>query len=200
MTDESDAPTGDAPNGDVPRRGFLTKFFAGAVGAVAGLVPFMSGSLFFLDPLLRNRSEGSDRRDRDGYLNLGVTTDALPDDGNPQLFKVYDDVVDAWNKSLNVEVGSVWLRKMPDGTILALSSVCPHLGCAVGYRQSDSDFFCPCHQSAFDLKGREKNDIPPRSMDVLQVKPDKVKPDTNEAIWIKYEKFRSGIAVKKVVG
>lgn len=191
MSDTLETPEAGGAHGGETRRGFLTGFLAGAVGAFAGLVPLASGMAFFLGPIVRKRKGGTGRRDAEGYLSLNVTPDALPDDGTPQLFKVYDDVVDAWNKFLNVEVGSVWVRKMPNGQVLAFSSICPHLGCAVDHRSSENDFYCPCHQSAFELDGKKKNDIPPRPMDSLQTKT-----DAGNRIWVKYQAFRSAIPEK----
>ncbi len=36
---------------------------------------------------------------------------------------------------------------------VALSSVCPHLGCAVHWEGNNNRFFCPCHNGAFDPEG-----------------------------------------------
>lgn len=36
---------------------------------------------------------------------------------------------------------------------LALSSVCPHLGCRVQWEAQNDRFFCPCHNGAFDKSG-----------------------------------------------
>ena len=36
---------------------------------------------------------------------------------------------------------------------LALSSVCPHLGCRVHWESQNDRFFCPCHNGAFDRDG-----------------------------------------------
>ena len=36
---------------------------------------------------------------------------------------------------------------------LALSSVCPHLGCRVHWEPQNDRFFCPCHLGAFDPEG-----------------------------------------------
>jgi nitrite reductase/ring-hydroxylating ferredoxin subunit len=36
---------------------------------------------------------------------------------------------------------------------LALSSVCPHLGCRVHWEGPNDRFFCPCHNGAFDRTG-----------------------------------------------
>lgn len=37
---------------------------------------------------------------------------------------------------------------------IALSSVCPHLGCAVHWEAQNDRFFCPCHNGAFDASGK----------------------------------------------
>jgi len=37
---------------------------------------------------------------------------------------------------------------------VALSSVCPHLGCQVHWEPHNDRFFCPCHNGAFDRQGR----------------------------------------------
>ncbi len=36
---------------------------------------------------------------------------------------------------------------------LALSSVCPHLGCMVHWESQNDRFFCPCHNGVFDRRG-----------------------------------------------
>ena len=37
---------------------------------------------------------------------------------------------------------------------IALSSVCPHLGCQVHWESQNDRFFCPCHNGAFDAEGQ----------------------------------------------
>ena len=37
---------------------------------------------------------------------------------------------------------------------VALSSVCPHLGCRVHWEPHNDRFFCPCHNGEFDALGR----------------------------------------------
>ncbi len=37
---------------------------------------------------------------------------------------------------------------------IALSSVCPHLGCRVHWEGHNNRFFCPCHNGVFDPQGR----------------------------------------------
>ena len=37
---------------------------------------------------------------------------------------------------------------------VALSSVCPHLGCVVHWEAANNRFFCPCHNGVFDPTGK----------------------------------------------
>ncbi len=37
---------------------------------------------------------------------------------------------------------------------VALSSVCPHLGCQVHWEPHNNRFFCPCHNGVFDPQGK----------------------------------------------
>lgn len=46
------------------------------------------------------------------------------------------------------------------GDFIALSSVCPHLGCQVRWEGHNDRFFCPCHNGVFDASG-EATDGPP---------------------------------------
>ena len=36
---------------------------------------------------------------------------------------------------------------------VALSDVCPHLGCRVHWEAARSEFVCPCHNGVFDVQG-----------------------------------------------
>jgi menaquinol-cytochrome c reductase iron-sulfur subunit len=179
------------------RRGFVVRFLAGTIGALLALIPTGLGLGFFLDPLLRKPSgqpgDAGGREDADGFIRLDITVAALPDDGTPVAYKVLNDKTDAWNRFRNVEVGTVWLRRTEDGEVLALSSICPHLGCAVDFRGASSDFFCPCHTSAFNLAGERTNNIPPRGMDRLETR---FKPETGDTIWLKYQNFRATTSEK----
>lgn len=180
---ETDAPASES-SVSPPRRNFLTQALAAGLGALAGLIPVSIGGLFFLNPLIR-RSGGAEE-----FIPLGLSADGLPDDGTPQRVTVRADIVNVWNKSPDQPIGSVWLRKI-EGQVIAFNTICPHLGCAVDHRPAENDFYCPCHTSAFDLNGERLNDIPPRSMDALEV-------DVRDGeVWVKYQEFR-GATSKKV--
>jgi Rieske Fe-S protein len=45
-------------------------------------------------------------------------------------------------------------------SFLALSSVCPHLGCRVHWEPHNDRFFCPCHNGVFDPAGKATSGPP----------------------------------------
>ena len=65
--------------------------------------------------------------------------------------------------------GPFYLVRLEDGGFLALSSHCTHLGCSVPWLADQGRFVCPCHASAFDLRGRVLSPPAPRPLDVYPV-------------------------------
>lgn len=48
---------------------------------------------------------------------------------------------------------TVLLMRKSDDRLVAISTVCTHLGCTAFYRPSKQIFECPCHQGVFDADG-----------------------------------------------
>ena len=88
--------------------------------------------------------------------------------------------------------GQFYLVRMKDGGFLALSLVCTHLGCSIGFDSSKDQFVCPCHSSVFDRKGNVMNPPAPRALDTFRVfiEQGQVKVDTRKKI--KRNKFTPG--------
>lgn len=76
-------------------------------------------------------------------------------------------VKDAWMASRNVVLGAAWIRRTAPDKIVALSAVCPHLGCAVGWDASAGNFLCPCHDSRFSPEGAKLTGPSERGLDEL---------------------------------
>ena len=81
---------------------------------------------------------------------------------------------------------------------LALSSVCPHLGCAVDFNNKAGDLECPCHASAFAKDGAKLIGPSLRGLDPLEVK--LVKNGDETEIWVENARFRTGVAERILVG
>ena len=62
-----------------------------------------------------------------------------------------------------------YLVRLEDGGFLALHRKCTHLGCSVPWRADEERFACPCHASAFDIRGAVINPPAPRPLDLFPV-------------------------------
>lgn len=45
------------------------------------------------------------------------------------------------------------VTRSPEGELTALSAICTHMGCVVGWNSTDRTWDCPCHGSRFDEQG-----------------------------------------------
>ncbi|MBW2192371.1 MAG: ubiquinol-cytochrome c reductase iron-sulfur subunit [Deltaproteobacteria bacterium] len=65
--------------------------------------------------------------------------------------------------------GRFYLARLEDGGFLALSRKCTHLGCTVPWLAKEKKFACPCHSSAFDIRGEVISSPAPRALDLYRV-------------------------------
>jgi len=139
----------------------------------------------FAEPALVRRQDA--RRDAEGFLRSPRWL-RFPKTAAANLH-VYDDLVDAWNKFSDQPVAASFSASCRTAASRVQRSL-PAFGCAVDYRASRNDYFCPCHMSAFSLDGQKENEIPPRGWTLLAVK---LKNGTE--VWVRYQ-FQGGHAAK----
>jgi len=91
--------------------------------------------------------------------------------------------------------GKFYLCRLEDGGFLAVSRKCTHLGCTIPWSDKEKKFICPCHASAFDIKGEVISPPAPRALDVyhIYIENNIVKVDTGKRI------KRSGFRTDQVV-
>ena len=65
--------------------------------------------------------------------------------------------------------GEFYLVRLDDGGLLALSCKCTHLGCTVPWIEQEKKFLCPCHASAFDVRGSVVASPATRALDMFAV-------------------------------
>jgi Rieske Fe-S protein len=168
------------------RRDFLKIIGLGTVGVgVLGVavVPAV-GSVVY--PLSHETVQGSNQ----------LITVGKPDlfkEGVPTKVDLFADRVDAWNRVLDVKIGSAWVIKEGD-KLTAYSTVCPHLGCSVGWDAEKNKFFCPCHKATFAKDGKCESGPARRGMDELAVERDKA-----GLVAIRYQRFKQGTPTKEPV-
>ena len=151
------------PDADPGRRRFL-KIATCAIGGGIGAVVAVPAARYLLYPVGRKVvTTGGEPIDVAGL-------DDLPDDGSPRRFRVIArSIRDGWSTIENVPLGAAWLSRTGPERVQALSSICPHLGCAVGF--DGTNFKCPCHDSAFAPSGERLGGPAERGLDPLPVAP-----------------------------
>ena len=161
------------------RRGALKTLAAvgGAVGCGAIAVPTLQ---FLAAPALGGAGRG--------LWVKTVPLDSLPE-GEPKRVALVADHRDAWTLEKQVELGAAWVVRK-GAAVVAWSTVCPHLGCAVGKSGSGAGFNCPCHDSSFDADGQRMNGPSPRALDVLATRVD------DGFVMVEFQRFRQGTPEK----
>jgi glycine/D-amino acid oxidase-like deaminating enzyme len=67
--------------------------------------------------------------------------------------KDYDELSPGQAAILKVEGENIAAFKDEAGCVHAVSAVCTHMGCLVGWNETDRTWDCPCHGSRFELSG-----------------------------------------------
>jgi cytochrome b6-f complex iron-sulfur subunit len=80
--------------------------------------------------------------------------------------------------------GHFYLARLQDGGFLALHRKCTHLGCTVPWVADEQRFTCPCHASAFDIRGDVLSAPAARALELFPVRIENgiVKVDTSKPI------------------
>ncbi len=80
--------------------------------------------------------------------------------------------------------GHFYLARLHDGGFLALHRKCTHLGCTVPWVPDEQRFVCPCHASAFDIRGDVLSAPAARALELFAVRIDNgiVKVDTSKPV------------------
>lgn len=172
---------------NLPRRSFAAKCLAAFLGILAVAAPVGAGLAVLFDPLRK-------KKDGKGNWIRVASLSQVPADGKPHMFSVIiPEPRDKWNLYNPQPEKPVFLmRNGEDEDPVALSSVCPHLGCTVGYKPKAEEIVCPCHNALFDKSGKqsEGSTVSPRDLDPLEVVVDKETGD----VMINYKRFKGGIA------
>ncbi len=156
---DADAASEPAPSAAPPatatRRGALEMLVAaGSAAYVAALIV----------PAGRFLASGAAGTRGERWLRA-IRLDAL-DDGTPARVQIKGDQRDGITVTPARTLGPVGVNKK-GSEVAALSSECPHLGCAVDLAAGGKAFGCPCHTSRFGLDGKAESGPAPRGMDAL---------------------------------
>lgn len=125
------------------------------------------------------------------WSKVGVV-DSFPAYGSgPVLKQITFRKLDGWRETVTHE--SVYVERKPDGKIRILSSICPHLGCAVQWRSAGNQFVCPCHGSVYSAQGKLVKGPAQRGMDPLPFEENKGE------LLVHFEFFREDVPYREVI-
>jgi len=83
--------------------------------------------------------------------------------------------------------GHFYLVRLEDGSFLAIHRRCTHLGCTVPWNAEQRAFICPCHLSAFSIRGDVIRSPAPRALDRFPITIE------NNTVWVDtHRKIGSG--------
>lgn len=164
------------------RRSFLGALLAIGMSSVGALlsIPLVR---FSLHPLCRSTTGVR-------WSDVGAA-EQLAASGVPVKVLVTVEQRDGWRKILSTK--PVYVVRNGDRAPTVLSSVCPHLGCAVAWNESRSQFVCPCHEGVFAADGSLVSGPPPRGMDELETVVE------DGVLKVRYQYFRQLVPTKEVV-
>jgi menaquinol-cytochrome c reductase iron-sulfur subunit len=142
---------------EMTRRQFLSYTLGGAGAFMAGgmVLPMIR---FAVDPILEKKAKGT-------HIKV-VESSKITNE--PQEFKFKIHQVDGWYES-DPELAA-WISKDEQGEIFALSPVCKHLGCTIGWNtEKNNQYVCPCHNAHYTKDGKNLI-VAPKPLDEYDVK------------------------------
>jgi menaquinol-cytochrome c reductase iron-sulfur subunit len=134
----------------------------GAIATVVGVAVAIPAAAFLTFPTRKRTISGADEP-----LDV-ARLDALPEGKPVRVTIKAPKRRDAWTAFSDVTLGGCWLVREGDN-VRALSTVCPHAGCAVDWDEPGKAFVCPCHDSRFSAAGELMSGPSPRPLDTLEV-------------------------------
>ncbi|MCS7078811.1 MAG: ubiquinol-cytochrome c reductase iron-sulfur subunit [Chloracidobacterium sp.] len=140
---------------------------------------------FAIGNALKTGKDGDDKN----WIDLGSVTEF--EEGKPTARKITIEVRDGWVKSSSDE--TVWVMKQGD-KFLTFTATCPHLGCKVNWVPERNEYFCPCHNSAFDITGERKpGSASARGLDTLEYRV-----TDDKKLQVVFQKFKNLLPEKEV--
>jgi len=134
----------------------------GVAAAAIGVALAVPAAAFLSFPTRRRTVFGGDEP-----IDVGAAA-ALPEGKPTRVTVTAPRRRDAWTAFSDVPLGACWLTRKGE-EVRALSTVCPHAGCAVDWDEARQLFACPCHDSTFTPTGERQSGPAPRPLDALDV-------------------------------
>lgn len=116
------------------------------MGALYGIPLLIGGTL---TASVGNYLFSRQAKEKGSWADAGDVSD-IPDE-EPCQVRFERAVVDGWK--IRNEESSAWVILDDKRNVTAFSPSCTHLGCAYRWQAEKKLFTCPCHGSAFNVRG-----------------------------------------------
>jgi len=126
----------------ISRRVFMTRL--AALSGIAALLPYVARA----DQASSSDSPNSPRSSSGKWMPIGPAGKVKQGD-----FSQADCGED-----------TVYVTRLQDNSVLAMSAVCTHLGCDVSWDLKSMQFECPCHGGRYDSTGKNISGPPKRPL------------------------------------
>lgn len=110
----------------------------------------------------------------------------------PAMRTIQIEQIDGWRKTVSEK--AVYITKNPQGQLVVLTSICPHLGCTVPWNKEKKQFICPCHGGTFSADGSRVSGPSQRGMDALETSVQ------DGQLLVRFQYFRQLVSDKEIVG
>lgn len=135
------------------------------MGAAVGLLSALLAALVGIPVLGAIFSAAIRPPAQEGWAPVGAP-DQFPD-GQYIAVDYMSTSQDGWMKGGTKQ--TVWVRRKGQ-EFEALSAVCTHAGCRVGWRPDRNQFVCPCHGGVYNADGINVSGPPPKPLARFDVK------------------------------
>jgi Rieske Fe-S protein len=155
------------PGTNEGRRNFLLLLPLGIVAAVAGTI--LTAAFRFLHPHVTVRDAK--------WSDVAPLAELQGD--RPLMRSIVAEHEVGWASTMEEH----FVYVLPAKNHQVLSSVCPHEGCNVSWRDDTNGFFCPCHDSYFAADGERVSGPSRRGLDPLPARTE------NGVLQVQYKTF-----------
>ena len=160
-------PSRKAETPDAGRRNFLLLVPLGIFAGVAATIA--TAAFRFLRP--------SSARDEQKWSNVAPLAQLKGD--KPIMRSIIAEHQAGWASTIEEH----FVYVLPKQNNQVLSSICPHEGCNVSWRDDASEFFCPCHDSYFAADGSRVSGPARRGLDPLPAR------EKDGVLQVQYQSF-----------
>lgn len=157
-----------APRRLTTRREMLYRTVISGTAAAFGLLWAIPLARYFLSPLGARPEE---RRLAERWAPVARLNDVLALAPNtPAGYELRYRVQEGWLERVTERL--IYLVRLENNEILALSNICTHLGCPVRWQEQREEFLCPCHGGLYDVYGAVAGGPPPRDLPRFETRVD----------------------------